>query len=145
MGKRFFLIGAGLLLLASVIVLLLPPPTPRVKRITNPDARLKSAIEEARRRLAEFDAFLARPQPGDRFAVKGRFQTDVGPEYLWIRDPMRSEIGYVGLLDQQPIAFTKRKKGDLLRVPRADVVDWFVYRDGKTIGGFTERALSSTR
>jgi uncharacterized protein YegJ (DUF2314 family) len=105
---------------------------------------LQLAIAEARKRLPEFDKYLASAKVGDRFAICGKFESEVGPEYLWVHDVIRTPDGYMGLLDQVPIA-VKIKKGDLVPVDRADVVDWMVRRDERVEGGFTNEVLASRR
>jgi len=117
---------------------------PRVARVNRSSPELEAAIAEARSRLAEFDQFLATAKEGDRFAVRARFATEAGDEYLWLDDPIPSPSGYLGLVDQRPMV-AKLKVGELVAVKRADVVDWMVRRDGKTTGGFTEKALTAPR
>jgi uncharacterized protein YegJ (DUF2314 family) len=112
-----------------------------VVRINSNDQQLKLAAKAAQGTLPKFVERLRHPLPGDRFAVKGRFHTDAGPEYLWLKDPKLVPGGFVGVLDQVPIA-VHAKKGDSLHVKPADVYDWLVHRaDGSTAGGFTEIAL----
>ncbi len=112
----------------------------RVQRIGEPKPELLRAISEARSRLAEFDEYLSKPKPTDRFAIRSTFKSEFGNEYLWVKDPIPSPKGYLGLLDQKPMAY-KADKGELVAIKRADIVDWMVRRDGKVIGGFTEEAL----
>jgi uncharacterized protein YegJ (DUF2314 family) len=43
----------------------------------------------------------------------------------------------LGLIDQEPVLIS-RKKGELVLVPRDDIVDWLIKtNDGTTTGGFT--------
>lgn len=114
----------------------------RVQRIGAPKPELIEAISEARSRLAEFDEYLSKPKPTDRFALRSTFKSEFGNEYLWVKDPIPSPRGYLGLLDQKPMAY-KANKGELVAIKRADIVDWMVRRDGKVIGGFTEKALKA--
>jgi uncharacterized protein YegJ (DUF2314 family) len=115
----------------------------RVRRISAPDATLEAAIRRARRELPEFERALRNPQPGQRFALRGRFQTESGPEYLWVRDPSPTDLGFRGALDQPPMALTGVRKGDLVDVETADVVDWLILSPGDLRrGGYTEAALT---
>ncbi len=114
----------------------------RVQRIGAPKPELIEAISEARSRLAEFDEYLSKPKPTDRFALRSTFKSEFGNEYLWVKDPIPSPKGYLGLLDQKPMAY-KANKGELVAIKRADIVDWMVRRDGTVIGGFTEKALKA--
>ncbi len=117
-----------------------------IKRVNSNDARLKQAAETARKTLPEFVARLKHPMPGDTFAIKGRFGTTVGPEYLWLRDPkIVSGRGFKAVLDQRPIALPA-VKGQILFVKSEDVYDYIIKRaDGSMAGGFTEIALDPTK
>lgn len=112
-------------------------------RVNSNDAKLKLAAKTAQATLPQFVDRLRHPSAGDHFAVKGRFKTAVGPEYLWIKEPKIVRNEFVGTLDQSPIVL-KAQKGDRLHVKPADVYDWLVKRaDGSMAGGFTEIELQS--
>ncbi|MGV3618612.1 MAG: DUF2314 domain-containing protein [Fimbriimonas sp.] len=114
----------------------------RVRRVTGNDPKLQNAIRQARREMPEFLRQLASPRPGQRFAIRGRFSTPAGPEYLWVRDPVLVDGIFRGTLDQEPMAARTLRRGESVRVPDADVVDWLI-RDpgGRMRGGYTEQAL----
>jgi uncharacterized protein YegJ (DUF2314 family) len=139
-GRIFWFTFAALLLIGLVISIF-PRGSFRVKRVTEPSAQLTAAMSEARRRLPEFTRALANAKAGDRFAIRARFLADEegtsGNEYLWLKDPIPSPKGFLALIDQPPI-LVKKKRGDLVLVPRDDIVDWLVKTtDGVTTGGFT--------
>ncbi len=114
-----------------------------IVRVNSNDATLKRAAETAQATLPKFVDRLKHPSAGDQFAVKGRFKTPVGPEYLWLKNPRLVRNEFVGTLDQTPIAY-KAHKGDQLHVKPADVYDWLIKRaDGSMAGGLTEIELQS--
>ena len=114
-----------------------------VVRVNGADAKLQRAAKVARTMLPQFLARLKNPSKGDQFAIKGRFQTSAGSEYLWVRAPKPVRDGFTGELDQPPIAL-RAKKGDRVKVRTGDVYDWLVRRkDGSMAGGFTEIALGA--
>jgi hypothetical protein len=138
---RIFWITFTVLLLIGVVLLVFPGGSLRVKRVTEPSPRLTAAMAEARRRLPEFTKALDQAKIGDRFAIRARFTATIpgasGNEYLWLKDPIPSPKGFLALIDQPPVLVNK-KQGDLVLVPRDDVVDWLVKTaDGVTTGGFT--------
>lgn len=141
MGRILRVVVPIFLMLALLATWLLWPRKASVVRLGGSQPEVEQAILEARRRLPEFTAALRNAAEGDRFAIKGRFKTDAGAEFLWVKDPIPSPKGYIGLLDQTPIALAK-KRGDLVLVKSEDVVDWMVRSRGKTTGGFTEAALA---
>ena len=139
-GRVFWMAFAALVLIGLAVVLL-PSSGLRVKRVTEPSPKLTAAMGEARRRLPEFTKALSNAKVGDRFAIRARFTFinggTTGNEYLWLKDPIPSPKGFLGLIDQDP-ALISRKKGELGLVPRDDIVDWLIKtNDGVTSGGFT--------
>jgi uncharacterized protein YegJ (DUF2314 family) len=127
--------GAGAWLVGSRIAA-------SVVRVNAADPRLQEAIRRAQRELPDFLAQLDAPASGRRFAIRGRFRTPSGPEYLWVRNPVAADGAFRGTLDQEPMAARELRKGDEVRVAQADVVDWLIREpDGKMRGGYTEQAL----
>ncbi len=116
----------------------------KIARVAHSDQELQDAIRKARKMLAAFKYRLEHPQPGDLFAIKAQFQSDQGPEYIWMKDPTVSKDGFAAIIDQQPIA-AKVKMGQLVDVPEQDVVDWLIQQsDGTRTGAFTDAVLSSS-
>lgn len=102
------------------------------------DPHLASAVQ-AQLTINAFIQRLQAAKPNERFAIKGRFSTSVGPEYLWVKNPVYKDNQFDGVLDQAPIAVPKLAKGDTVHVKRTDVVDW-MYKDsdGAMHGGYSE-------
>jgi uncharacterized protein YegJ (DUF2314 family) len=130
-------IAGGIVVIVGAISLMVPPREMAIKRTTEPSPALRQAIAEAKRRLPEFTRALQAAKPGDQFAVRARFTTPVGNEYLWLKDAIPSPKGFLGLIDQAPAFLKEKKKGDLVLVTRADIVDWMAKTADGTIGGFT--------
>ncbi len=123
-----------------LVFLMRRPPT--VRRINTPDAALLSAISAARERLPEFDRQMQAHQPGYRFAIKGKFTSALGPEYLWVRADGVDGNFYNGRVDQTAISLPNLHKGDVVRIDRKDVVDWMIGNGADVQGGFTEKVLA---
>lgn len=130
-------IAGGIVVIVGAVSLMIPPRQVGIKRTTEPSPALRQAIAEAKRRLPEFTRALQSAKPGDQFAIRARFTTPVGNEYLWLKDPIPSPKGFIGLIDQAPAFLKTKKQGDLALVPRADIVDWLAKTDSGTTGGFT--------
>ena len=136
------MIGLSLVLLAFVLLAMLGRRPNGVVRVNKADARLQQAVRQAQAGLDGFVARLSKPSPESRFAIKGTFPTDQGPEYLWVRDPAYRDGIFTGILDQAPIVYRLFKKGDTVRVARSAVVDTLIITGDKREGGFTDEALS---
>lgn len=114
----------------------------RVRRVTQASPELQAAVKRARSELPTFLKRLKNPQAGDRFAVRGRFMTPGGPEFLWVREPRAEGETLVGVLDERPIALQGLKKGDPATVKQSDVADWLIVEaSGKVLGGYTQEAV----
>lgn len=147
-----FVIGLAILAGAIMLALLLPAlgGPKRVQRIGHADPKLQTAAKKAQ---AELDIFLGRlrePAAGERFAVRAGFDTPSGKEYLWAKDPVfepssspSSDGTFVAILDQEPLAARTMKKGQLVRIPRENIVDWLIAGPNGREGAYTEAALSS--
>jgi uncharacterized protein YegJ (DUF2314 family) len=147
MGRSRSLIIGGLVAVAAAIAYFAwlasaKPSGPRnLVRVTDPGPRLTQAIERARRELPTFEQALAKGSTDDRFAVRGMFGTGAQREYLWIANPITDGSYFVGRLDQTPVLNRDLKAGQVVRVRRADVVDWLMIRNGRREGGYTEDVL----
>lgn len=120
--------------------------TNRVQRITEASPELQAAVKRAKDELPGFLKQLRAPKPGQRFAVRGRFMTANGPEFLWVREPRLDKETLVGILDERPIALQTLKKGDEAKVKLADVADWLILDpDGTVHGRYTEEVLNGGR
>ena len=138
-----FVVGAVTLAgIVAVMILLSAKNGPHdVARVAHADPELQAASKEAQKGLAGFIKELLSPKPDEGFAIKGAFTTSQGPEYLWVRSPDYKDGVFIGTLDQQPIALTGKKKGDIVRVPKKDVFDWLIRDDRGIQGMFTDKVL----
>lgn len=118
---------------------------PAIVRVNGPNSALQSAIREAQRGLPDFwKRVEAAPEAKQtEFAVRVKFETDQGPEYLWVRGPLVRKQVVAGTLDQEPVAYRNSHRGEIVRFPEADIVDWLIRKPGgPNEGGFTEAALT---
>jgi len=123
-----------------LLYLLIPRAAPQhLSLVDHPSNQLIAAIGEARHKLPDFIAALKARKPDDRFAIKGLFKTPMGNEYLWVKNVTVQKGGFSGTLDQVPIAFKEKQKGDSVTVSNDNVVDWYLRHNGQTTGGFTEK------
>ncbi|HWD37435.1 MAG TPA: DUF2314 domain-containing protein [Fimbriimonas sp.] len=135
----FICCGVPIYWLASVV----RNGTHRLQMVSTNDPQLQKAIEMARKTLPMFKARLKSHEPGERFAIKAKFKSEAGPEYLWLKDPKIAGDGFDGTVDQEPALYRKIKKGDRVHVAESDVYDWMVQRkNGDRAGAFTEIQLS---
>ena len=151
MNRRVLLVGAVAALAGLLIVGCSKKEAGVLKREGEPDyvtafdeKRMDAAISEARESLRTFEAALEAREPGtDAFAVKKGFQygTD-GTEYIWLTDVSRTDDGFVGRVDNEPVDAVGISLGEMVTVPRADVVDWMFMSRGKLKGGYTIVALA---
>jgi uncharacterized protein YegJ (DUF2314 family) len=112
-------------------------------RVSHKDALLEHAIAVAKQGLPMFTAALKHHSAKDRFAIKARFKTPDGPEYLWLKDPSVTPSGFEGTVDQQPVA-ARVRLGERVKLDKGDVCDWMVQTaDGQKLGAFTDLALQS--
>ena len=121
------------------------PDNVSVVRVNSSNPALQKAVTEARNGLPEFWKKVAEASEEHQsdFAVKVAFDTDQGPEFLWIRGPLVRREMVSGTLDQVPIAYRKARRGELVRFSEADIVDWMVRNpDGTTSGGLTDAVLA---
>jgi len=140
-----FFVGALLVLgIAGFGVVKLSQIRPsHVVRVTQANAELQAAIDQAKKGLDAFVKELASPREDERFAVKGSFSTQSGPEYLWVRSPKFENGKFTGKLDQQPMVLAKRK-GDQVSFDKKDAVDWLIKDDNGIRGQFTDKVLSQS-
>lgn len=110
------------------------------------DAKVNKAIEEARKRIPEFcSAWEARGTAGQPM-VKGRFATDEedGAEYMWISVTDMTDAGFVGVVENSPLAEGLPAKGQTVTVKLDDVVDWaYLDENEQPQGMFVDRVLMS--
>lgn len=140
--KRILIGFPIVLAVGTVGIFVWRPSQPSVMRVTRESPELEQAIKQATEGLPAFKIRVAKRAPGMRFAVRVRFSTDFGPEYLWVKEPVFASGMGIGLLDQPPVAYRLKQRGDSVSFPEAEIVDWLIQTpDGQREGGFTDRAL----
>jgi uncharacterized protein YegJ (DUF2314 family) len=145
--KRFAVVA---LLIVIVVALAIPIVSSlggfgrpsEVKRVAHANPELQTAARRAQAELDHFIEQLGHPKPGERFALKAGFDTEVGPEYLWVRDPAFENGVFTGVLDQAPLVYKEAKKGDKVTIRRQQVYDWLIKDGSTTQGGYTEQVLT---
>ena len=121
-----------------------------VKRDGNPNyvrkfdqTRMDRAIAEARSTLGEFVTALQEKRSGTSgFTIKKGFPTPAGSkEFIWISGVRLSGDGFEGTVDNEPVETRNLKIGQVVKVSKADAVDWFYHEKGKLRGGYTIVAI----
>lgn len=111
-----------------------------------PTPRLKAAIQKARQGLPKFERELAHPKTAEeKFAVKGRFESPGGAEFIWVARPTFDGKTFSGRLADEPMRSIGSHKGDRVAVPESAVVDWLILDASVKTGGFTDQALGGTQ
>ena len=133
-------IFAAILLGLTSASALAPPDHDEVMLSPADDAEMNAARAEAQRRLPEFFATLAAPQPSDRmFMVKFDLNRGVGDaEFIWA-DNIQFGGGQIrGRLANNPVnpAYTE---GQTVVIRRQDINDWGFFRNAVMQGNFTTR------
>ena len=142
-SKRRPLLWFAIPLVVVLGIFLMPRSGPsRVSRVTTANEELQAAAKEAQQSLPGFIDELKKAPAGVRFAVKGSFKTDSGPEYMWVKDPTYKNGEFTGILDQRPMVYKGAKGGDEVTVKKADVFDWLIVEGDKVRGRFTEDVLA---
>lgn len=118
---------------------------PLLVQISDDDLEMGGAIAEARRTVDRFIAALKNPRPNQKaFSVKVAVQDREETEHLWLV-PVRYENGsFVGRVDNEPQYVKTVRFGDEITVAKDQISDWIYAEDGKMMGGYTARVLSSS-
>ncbi len=115
---------------------------PTIYSTSNNDEEINNAIDLARKNLHDFDsAFIIRSYDPGTIALKIKFPTNIGFEYIWAIQ-IRWEFGsYSGVIDNFPENAKDVKVGKRIKIDKDDITDWMFGRNGKLIGGYTLRAF----
>ncbi len=112
------------------------------------DPEINAAIEEAQRRLPEFQRALdedaRRLIPAIEGAlVKARFESPIthAIEHMWVEDIGFEDEKIVGTLASDPNAIPELSKGKWVSISPEDISDWVYRLGGRTFGGFTVRVM----
>lgn len=112
-----------------------------VRIASETDPQLAVAMQTARNTL---DKFFTKLKDGTvKGAVKVKFQSPVGPEYIWVDHiKILPKDTYAGTLADDPKLLAGKHKGDAVTFTKADIVDWVAqYPDGTEDGNFTQDIL----
>lgn len=114
-----------------------------VYHVARDDPRMAAAVKEARESFPEFaSAFAGRSDPEQPFIIKARFQEGEKVEYMWVLVTEIRGQEIRGTLENIPNELVGPKKGDVVRVPVAELNDWVYARDDQERGGFTLKVLA---
>jgi uncharacterized protein YegJ (DUF2314 family) len=105
------------------------------------DARMRFAIDEARRSLRTFfDAFV-RPKPNQTaFLLKVLFESGEASEHIWLADIDASVSPLLGTVANEPnlpgLTFMERASFE-----PSQITDWMYLEDGYLVGGYTTQVI----
>lgn len=100
------------------------------------DEDAAAASRTARVKWPEFLAAFGEGFEGDEFFVKKRFAEAGEVEFMWVRVSEIDTDRIFGVLDSDPSALTKPKRGDGMHLQAPEVEDWCYIRQGKVHGAF---------
>ena len=114
------------------------PPSSNVVAVSKDDPEMSAARDKARARLGEFLNAAAAPPPGSRaFSVKYPIVDGDRVEHFWLSYRGREGGVVIGAIDAEPQFVTNVRKGQVVRMPVADIEDWTYVLNGKLKGGST--------
>jgi uncharacterized protein YegJ (DUF2314 family) len=112
--------------------------------IPGDDAEMNAAMEEARRRLAEFrralDEDARRVVPEIEGALVKAAVSSIATgktEHIWVEDAGFDNDMIVGTVSSEPNQIPEVAKGDWITISPDDISDWVYRHRGRTFGGFT--------
>jgi uncharacterized protein YegJ (DUF2314 family) len=106
------------------------------------DPELDEAIARARGTLDTFIARLLAPQRGEVFSVEAAFPAVDGSKlHLWIGDVSYKNGAFQGTVTTKPLKPSAIAFGQRTTIPRAEITDWMILKNGKSEGGFTIELL----
>jgi uncharacterized protein YegJ (DUF2314 family) len=141
--------------LASILMLLVAPGCEKkgegvIKREGEPDyvqdfddARMDSAIAEAKATIVVFISALEKQEPSTKgFALKKAY-TYAGDkkEFIWISNVRLKEGAFEGEINNEPVNKIGVKLGQKVRVTKDEIEDWMFMSNGRLQGGYTIVAL----
>ncbi len=106
------------------------------------DLSMNAAIHEAQKTIDEFDQALKSNNPGyTGFAVKKKYKTLDGGEYMWINEITLFDGKYKGIVNNIAEKTTEVKYGDTVIVRRDEITDWMYVKENILRGGYTIREI----
>jgi uncharacterized protein YegJ (DUF2314 family) len=104
------------------------------------DPELVAAERAATATLGEFNAALARSEPGTQnFEIEAFVKEGALGERLWLADVRPTADGFRASVSSQPAVLTSVHRGQALSVAAGQVVDWAYEDRGQARGGETRR------
>lgn len=104
-----------------------------VIQVESDDAKIKAAMEEAKKRLPEFVLAFERLGERSHAMFKGRFGNEDDGEYIWLKLQSVEAKALVGTIENHPVNPSIPRKGSVARVAIEHVADW-AYVDEKEQG-----------
>lgn len=105
------------------------------------DPALAAAVREAQSQAPQFIERLKNAKPGEKFAANVAFATKGTFEHLWVDHLKTDGKTLTGTLADAPNLLEGKRKGDEVTFAPDQIQDWLIRSNGKTEGGFTEKAL----
>lgn len=106
------------------------------------DIEMHQVIVEANKTLYKFeDALKSNNRDYSYFALKSKFKSDNGVEYIWISDVTIKNDMYIGVIDNIPKSITYLHIGDTVELSKENISDWMYVDNNKLRGGYTIRLL----
>ena len=140
--------------LTIIIILFLSAcSSPTTKRFTASDSTTIYGVEQedkemnltiltAKTSLNKFDSALnSKDSTYDFFALKVRFQFENNGEHIWLREVVKKNGEYYGIVNNEPEYIANLKFDDTVKIVKNDISDWMYLENGKLRGGFTTRLL----
>jgi uncharacterized protein YegJ (DUF2314 family) len=126
---------------APVLKLFQPRQVP-VLSVSDDDAAMTPAVEQARRSWPEFVTAFETRDDNQTFAIKAAFHDGDAGEFMWLSVTAIENDVILGQLDNEPVFVKNVKCGDRVRVTLEQLNDWvYLTKDG-TRGAFTVDVLS---
>ena len=115
---------------------------PPIYSVRNDDSEMNHAILKAIQTLDTFKmALLSKNKDLKYFALKSRFITANGSEYIWLKNIILKDKKYVGIVANLPESILDVKLGDTISILKNNISDWMYIDNKKLRGGYTIRLL----
>ena len=112
----------------------------KIYETTSDDVEMNIASKKAVDSIAIFDAaFKSKSKNISFISLKKRFKIEGGSENIWISPINKTEKGYLGTVDNDPIYVKDVKYGDTVLVKANEVSDWMYVENNLLHGGYTLR------
>jgi uncharacterized protein YegJ (DUF2314 family) len=115
---------------------------PNVADVASDDARMKTAMTEAKATAGDFIEALRNRSPGaSGFAVKIPLQAGSHTEHVWVNRVSFDGKLFHGVVNNEPTIATGVKIGDRVTARPDEISDWMYVRNRRLVGGRTIRAV----